>query len=363
MKVIDVQIGKIKTPLKRPFKTALRTADFVEDYVLKLTTDNGLVGYGSCAQTPLITGETYGSLLDALLLMKEKILFVEFQSLEKIINSIHTGFIKNNSALACFDMALHDIYCQWIKLPLYQYLGGDHNIVFTNMTISCNDIGVMIADSLAAVNEGFYELKIKVGLDPKNDFDRIVAISQAVGPKIKLRIDANQGWHPKEAVRIIQKLEKNNLNIEFVEQPVKAQDTKGLAFVRNHVNTDILVDESLFSPQDALQLIQWNSADIMNIKLAKSGGLLEATKIYHIAQAAFIECIIGCMLESHIAVTAAVHFAASKKNITRCDLDTPFLMSDNPVESSVSIDGNALMIDDKVFGLGIKHIDDFKLII
>ncbi|MES2614491.1 MAG: dipeptide epimerase [Bdellovibrionota bacterium] len=363
MRIIDVQIGKIKVPLKRPFKTALRTAYVIEDIVIKIFSDNGLVGYGSCAHTPLITGETHGSLIDALLILKEKILHVEFHSLEKILNTLSTSFVHNTSALSCFDIALHDIYCQFLKLPLYQYLGGDHNIVFSDMTISCNDITVMIADALCAIDDGFHELKIKVGLDPANDFERIFAISKAVGPKIKLRIDANQGWKPKEALRIINQLERHNLNIEFIEQPVHANDLEGLAFIRNNVCTDILADESIFSPQDALKIVQTKSSDLLNIKLAKAGGLLPATKIYHVAQAAFIECIVGCMLESPIAVSAAVHFAAAKKYITRCDLDPPFLIAQNPVECSVSVDGNALIIDEKVSGLGIKHVHDFKFIV
>ncbi len=363
MKIIDIHIGKIKTPLKRPFKTALRTAHFVEDIVIKIFTDNGFVGYGSCAQTLLITGESQGSLVNALTILKEKILNIEFHSLEKILNTLTTCFIKNTSALACFDMALHDVYCQYLNLPLYKYLGGDHNIVFSNMTISVNPLEIMVTDSLAAVEEGFYELKIKVGIDSELDFKNILAIATAVGPTIKLRLDANQGWKPKEAVRLIRKLEKENLNIELVEQPVKYFDIEGLAFVRNNVNIDILADEAVFSPQDALTLIQKNAADLINIKLAKAGGLLPATKILHIAETADIECFVGCMLESHIAVSAAAHFAASKKSIRRCDLDPPFLISENPVESSVTIDGNALIIDENVPGLGIKHIHGFKIVV
>lgn len=362
MKIVDIKIGKVKIPLKRPFKTALRTAYFIEDFVIKVQSSDGLTGYGSCAQTPMITGETNGSLLAALHIIKEKILNIEFHSLEKILNFISTFFVKNTSALSCFDIALHDLYCQYLKLPLYKYLGGDHNIIFTNMTISCNDVGIMVADSLSAIEDGFYELKVKVGLDPEHDFERIFSIAKAVGPNIKLRIDANQGWKVKEAVRIIQQLEKQQLNIELIEQPIKANNIEGLAFIRNNVTSDILADEAVFSLYDALRIIQTKAADLINIKLAKCGGLLPATKILHIAEAAFMECFVGCMLESSIAVNAAAHFASAKKQIMRCDLDTPFLISENPIESSVSVDGNALTIDEHAFGLGIKHIHGFEVI-
>ena len=362
MKIRDVQIGKIKSPLKRPFKTALRTAYFIEDLVIKIITENGLIGYGSCVPTPTITGETEGSLLAALHILKEKLLKTEFQSLEKILNLLRTCFVKNNSALACFDMALHDVYSQSLNLPLYQYLGGDKNILFTSLTISANDINTMIQDSLDAVKNGFYELKIKVGLDAEHDFHRILEIAKAVGPKIKLRIDANQGWDVKQSLQIIHKLDHQELNIEFIEQPIQAHNVEGLAFLRRRVNLPILADESVFSLQEAYAVLKQNAADMINIKLAKCGGIYPATKIIHLAESAGVECMLGCMLESHISITAAVHFAASKKNISRCDLDPPFLMLENPVESSVSFDGNALTINENVCGLGIKTIHGFELL-
>ena len=363
MKITDVKIGKIKSPLKRPFKTALRTTHFVEDLVLKVTTDKGLVGYGSCTQTPTITGETIGSLMDALLILKENILNLEFHSLEKMLNRMGEFFIGNTSALACFDMALHDVFSQSLNMPLYQYLGGDSNAILTNLSISCQDVETMIADSLSAVAQGFYELKVKVGKEPESDFERILEISKAVGPRIKLRVDANQGWLPKQAVRIIQKLEKHQVNLEFVEQPVRAEDIDGLFYVKHHVYTDILADESVFSPQDALKIIHRQAADMLNIKLAKAGGILPASKIYTIGEAAQVECLVGCMLESHIAVSAAVHFACSKKLIVRSDLDPSFLILENPIESSVSLKDNALVIDDSVPGLGIKHINGLEYIV
>ncbi len=362
MKIVDVKIGKIKIPLKKPFKTALRTVYFAEDIVIKLITQSGYIGFGSAAPTFAITGDSHDSIISCLLKeLKPKILGLELTSIENVMSKLHTSIVNNTSALAAVDMAIYDLYAQSLNLPLYKFLGGYHNLVFTCVTISANSPDVMVADSLIAVEEGFSDLKLKLGVDPSRDIDRVKAVRLAVGNKTKISLDANQAWGPKESVRIIHKLENLGLNIEFVEQPVKAKRLSELRYVTENVLTDILADESVFSAYDAFQIAKNRIADLINIKLAKSGGIYQATKILHVAEAAGIECLIGCMLESQIAVTAAAHFAAAKKSIVRCDLDPPALLAENPVVGGVSIDGNVLTLNESP-GLGIKDVLGFELI-
>lgn len=108
----------------------------------------------------------------------------------------------------------------------------------------------MVQDSLAAVKRGFSILKVKVGKDPTGDVNRILKIHEAVGPQIGLRIDANQGWTPKQAVSIIGQLEDAGVQMELVEQPVHYSDVVGMQYVTNHTQTPILADESVFSPSE-----------------------------------------------------------------------------------------------------------------
>ena len=216
----------------------------------------------------------------------------------------------------------------------------------------------MVADSLKAVKEGFKILKIKVGKDGSRDIERISAIRQAVGPDIKLRIDANQGWDSKEAVRIIHKLEDLDIGIDLVEQPVPAHDFAGMRFVTSRVETPILADESVFSVQDAVRIIEERAADLINIKLMKTGGIYEAQKICALAESYGVECMIGCMLESKIAVSAAAHLAAARGVITRADLDGPSLCKTDPYDGGPVYKGSKIIMTDD-YGIGIKHVPGF----
>ena len=190
------------------------------------------------------------------------------------------------------------------------------------------------------------------------DVERIQAIRKAVGPDIKLRIDANQGWSAKEAVRIIRTLEDMGIDMDLVEQPVNAHDFEGMKFVTSQVYTPILADESVFSPEDAIRIIGERAADLINIKLMKTGGIYEALKICSIAESFGIECMIGCMLESKISVSAAAHLAAGKGIITRADLDGPSLCREDPYTGGPVFDGPKIFMNEDP-GLGISKVPAF----
>ncbi|MCR4587239.1 MAG: dipeptide epimerase, partial [Lachnospiraceae bacterium] len=243
------------------------------------------------------------------------------------------------------------------KKPLYKVLGGNKQQVETDITISVNEIPEMVADSKRGVADGFKILKIKVGKEGLKDVDRILAIRDAVGPEVILRIDANQGWTPKEAVKIITALEDKGVEMDLVEQPVKGHDIDGMEYVTSHVNTKILADESLFSPEDAVTLIKRHAADLLNIKLMKCGGIYQALKICSIAEIYGVECMIGCMLESKISVSAAAHLAAGKGIITRADLDGPALCKIDPYTGGPAFNG-ALITMPKECGIGITNIEE-----
>lgn len=225
---------------------------------------------------------------------------------------LHNSLVNNSSPKAAVDMALYDLYGQLYNIPVYKLLGGYRNEITTDITISVNEPDEMVEDSINAVEKGYEILKIKVGKDWKRDLERIKAIREAVGYSVRIRADANQGWIPKEAVMVIRKMEDLGLDMELIEQPVKAYDIAGLKFVTQNVTTPILADESCFSPLDAINIIQNRAADMVNIKLMKTGGIYNALKICCIAETFGVECMLGCMLESKIGLTAASHLAGGK---------------------------------------------------
>lgn len=356
MIIKNIEVSEISVPLVTPFKTALRTVEAVNDIIVKVISDTEEIGYGEAAPTTVITGETKESIKSAILnYIKPSIIGMEIDCLEGIMEKISSCILKNTSAKAAVDMAIYDLYAKKLKLPLYKILGGYRNEITTDITISVNSIEQMVKDSLKAVKEGFNILKIKVGKEGEKDIERIAEIRKAVGETVRLRVDANQGWTRKQAVKIISVLEDKDLNIDLVEQPVKYWDLEGMKYVTKNTYTKILADESVFSPQDAVKIIQEGAADLINIKLMKTGGIYNALKICDIAEVCGVECMIGCMLESKISVSSAANLGAARKIITMVDLDGPALCKIDPISGGPIFSRSNIKMSER-FGLGFEDI-------
>lgn len=356
MKIVRIDVGEVFIPLAKPFKTALRTVENVEDILVRVTADSGEVGYGEAPPTAVITGDTKGSIRCAVEdFIRPALLGMEIEDLDGIMHRLHTCIVKNTSAKAAVDMAVYDLYAQRFGAPLYRLLGGYRDTVETDITISVNPVPQMIEDSLEAVRQGYRILKIKVGKEGLADVARIAGIREAVGGDIRLRVDANQGWTAKQAVRIITAMEDQGLDIELVEQPVPAHDLDGMRAVTQAVATPVLADESVFSPVDAAGIIRAHAADLINIKLMKTGGIWQALKICALAEMYGVECMIGCMLESKLAVSAAAHLAAAKRVITRADLDGPSLCRIDPYAGGPVYENGIIRMTDAP-GIGITGV-------
>ena len=356
MKIQSIEIGKVSIPLKKPFKTALRTVHSAEDIIVKVMADSGEVGFGNAPPTAVITGDSQDSIIAAIRdTLAPKLVGMEIDNLEGIMTALDTGMLHNCSAKAALDIAVYDLFGKRYGLPLYKLFGGYCRSMETDLTISLNEPEEMVRDSLEAVAEGYTALKLKVGNDPALDIRRVQAIRDAVGPNVKIRLDANQGWNAKEAVRTIRRFEADGLDIELIEQPVKAHDFDGLKYVTAHVETDIMADESAFGPYEVFRLLSMRACDLVNIKLMKAGGLHNAVKIAHFAETMGIQCMMGCMLESKVGITAAASLAAGKRIVTRADLDAAVLLAEDPVVGGVSFDKNQLILSDAP-GLGITEV-------
>ncbi|MDN5781100.1 MAG: dipeptide epimerase [Luteimonas sp.] len=357
MKITEIRFGMLRVPLKTPFKTALRTVELVEDIVVSIHTDTGHVGYGEAPATAVITGDTHGSIVSAInKFIAPRLIGEEIANLNRITRLIQGALERNTSAKAAVEIAVYDLWAQLYDAPLYKMLGGGEPVITTDITISVDHIDKMVADSLSAVDRGFESLKIKVGKDIGVDIERVKAIYAAVEGRALLRLDANQGWTAKQAVYAMQSLEEAGVRLELLEQPVKAQDIDGLKYVTDRVHTPVMADESVFGPLQVIDLIKARAADIINIKLMKTGGISNAIRIADIAALYGVECMIGCMLETSISVAAAVHVAVAKSGvITKIDLDGPSLCAYDPVDGGVTFNESEISISDAP-GLGIREI-------
>lgn len=356
MIIQDIQVGRISLPLRHPFKTALRTVNAVDDVVVKITADTGEVGYGEAPPTAVITGDTIGSIECAIRdFIRPNLIGMEIENLDGIMTKLHHCILKNTSAKAAVDMAVYDLYGKRFGAPVYQLLGGAKHSFETDLTISVNPIDEMVADSLEAIRRGYRILKVKVGKEGKQDIERIAAIRNAVGKEPLIRVDANQGWEPRQSVAIISAMEDKGLDIELVEQPVKAHDIAGMQYVTQRVQTPILADEAVFSPADAVEIIRQGAADLINIKLMKTGGIWQALKICDVAEIYGVECMVGCMLESRLSVAAAGHLCAGRSIITRADLDGPSLCSVDPFAGGPLFDEATITMSTDP-GIGVEQV-------
>jgi o-succinylbenzoate synthase len=363
MKITGFELGKLRVPLKMPFKTALRTVDYMEDVVIVLETDTGHKGFGSAPATAVITGETHGSIIEAIrTIILPAIKHEDIQNLNHVVDLIQGSMYKNFSAKGAVEIAVYDLFAQSLDAPLYRMLGGGEPVLSTDLTISVDYIDKMVQDAIDAADRGFEALKIKVGKDMRVDIERVKAIYAAVSDRALIRLDANQGWTPKQTVTALRELESSGVEIEFIEQPVRGNDVEGMKYVTERVTTAVMADESSFGPREVIDLIQMRGADIINIKLMKTGGISNAIKIADIAALYDVECMMGCMLETGIAVSAAAHVAVAKANsITRIDLDAPSLATINPVVGGVFFNGPEISISDAP-GLGIETISELSML-
>ena len=363
MKITDLRMGRISVPLRVPFKTALRRVDSVEDTVIELITDTGLSGFGEAPPTAVITGDTRGAIEGAIReVLRPLLIGRDPLAREENCALVQRALVHNGSAKAACDMALWDLHGKALGLPVYRMLGGNAKTIETDLTISVNPPEEMARDAKDAAARGYDTLKIKVGADPSLDVARLSAVRAAVGPGIRLRIDANQAWKPRQAVRILNEMQAKGLDLELVEQPVPAGDLEGLAYVTANSDVPVLADESVFSPADALKILQLRAADLINIKLMKCGGLTNALRIASAAEIAGVECMLGCMLEAKISVNAAVHLACARPGIiTRIDLDGPALCREDPILGGAVFEGKQITVSDAP-GLGIGGIAEGRFL-
>ncbi|MBL8513658.1 MAG: dipeptide epimerase, partial [Betaproteobacteria bacterium] len=283
---------------------------------------------------------------------------LDLRDFNAMLRTVDRALVHHTSLKAALEMALFDLRAQSYGVPLYQLLGGGAPRLKTDITISVNDAARMVADSVSAVEQGFDTLKVKVGGRTwREDVDTTCAIRKAVGTKIGIRLDANQGWSPKHALKVLQALEAAGVEIELVEQPVKADDVAGLQFIAERTTVPVMADEAVFSAMDALRLLSTGSADIINIKLMKTGGISRAIEVAQLTRRFRRTCMIGCMLEGVISVTAAAHFAVAHADVVvHVDLDGPQLCAERVVTGGMTMNGPWIELPDTP-GLGIERID------
>lgn len=356
MTVTNVSCHRLRVALRAPFVTALRTTSVVETLVVQVTDSDGVRGFGEAPQVWRVSGESLAG-AEACVAgpLRDVVVGRPLDELAELLRRVGSAVVGNFGAKAAMDVALHDLTARRRGVSLPRLLGTGRHVVSTDVTVSAGDLDQLTADATARVADGFGVLKLKVGTDAATDVARVTAVRAAVGPDVRLRVDANQGWDVRQAVHIIRSLEDAGAALDFVEQPVPAHDLAGLRRVTRAVDTPVLADESVFGVRDLSAVIETGAADLVNVKLAKCGGLAPAVTMLDLAAAHGVGTIVGSMMEGPIGVGAAASLVASRPTSQTSDLDAAWWLALSPVLGGPTYAAGTVTLPDSP-GLGIERL-------
>jgi len=329
MKITRIEVFKASLQLKRPFRIAIGETRETNTIYVRVHTDEGLYGMGEADSFTPIVSETQATSLAAARDLAALLIGHDPLDIETCVRDMRSFMPHNPTTRSAFDMSLYDLLGKAAGLPLYAVLGGPLRPFYTDNTVGIDTPDVMVEHAREIQGRGFPAIKVKVGTTAAADIECIRRIRDAVGPRLPIRIDANQGWDVVAAKQALRGMEA--FGVQYCEQPVPVWDIESMAAVRAATTIPIMADESVFDEHDALKLVTAEACDYLNIKLAKSSGIHVALKINAIAEAAGMRCMVGCMTESRLGLTAAAHLVSARPNIVYADLDGADMLRDDPI--------------------------------
>ena len=355
MKIVSVNSWLQKLPLKKPYTIAYKTISDTEIVFLEITLENGIVGIGASNPFEDVVGETPAqTLLNLQTGFVKEFIGKDSRFFNELIDNATLYFTHLPGTIAAIDIALHDAFCQFIQIPVVDLYGRKIKALQTSVTIGIKETAAMLEEANANYSAGFRILKIKTGLNVEEDIERVTKLTEAFKEKIRIRVDANQGYTLEQLQFFIKQTKR--LNIELIEQPLPAGEERLLQQLTEEERKTIAADESLIDADKALQLTQQPKPfGIFNIKLMKCGGIKAAAAIATIAKHSLIDLFWGCNDESIISITSALHIAYACSNTKYIDLDGSFDLSKDLVSGGFILK-DGFMFCTQAPGLGIKAI-------
>jgi muconate cycloisomerase len=366
VKITRIETIPVNVPIKpeRAIRSGRGGSHTVSPFLLvKIHTDDAIVGLGEASCTPRWSGEDQVTAAHFINNYLAPILVGENPiEIEKLTAKFRLAFAGNFFTKAAIEMALWDITGKAAGKPVYELLGGKvREAVPTKWSVSGVEPERAAEIARWAVAQGFRAMKVKVGIEAESDIARVKAVRDAVGPQIKLGVDANGGWSPEIAVKTLQRL--GEFGIYFAEQPVSPDDISEMADVRKRIRIPVIADESLYTLQDARTLAQLGAADVFSIYVGKAGGILPAKKIADFAPSRQLKCTVGSNLELGIGSAAMIHLALAARGIAAeefpCDIIGPFFYEHDLLANPLPISGGQARAD-AAPGLGVE-LDDAKV--
>ncbi len=353
MKILDVKAKVVSIPLKKRFTIATGTSESSNNVILEIITDEE-IGIGEASPSLHVLGETPDHVLSTLELFKKYLINKDPFEMNEILKKMDEIIVRNESSKAAVDFALYDLHGKIFKRPVVNLLGANRFSMMTDITIGIEDVNDTISDAMEYVKMGFKALKVKVGLDPEKDYERLRGIRENVGEKVQIRVDANQGFTFNQARWFLNKIK--DLNVEFIEQPLPEWDLVKISELRKISSVPIMLDESVKNIRDLKRAIDENACDLINIKLMKSGGIKKAFSMAELALSNGINFMVGCMSESPLGISAAMHFSLAA-NAKYIDLDCHLLQAKNIAKYGLKTENGINYIEDRP-GFGVDLMEN-----
>ena len=354
MKISKIEVVPASLPM-RLFTDAYAGYDRGEFAFIRIETDEGIVGYGE-APSSVIVG-FYGETLETVTrsirsVIAPKLIGEDPLNIRKLTSIMDIAQGNSFIAKTGIDLALYDLIGKILKVPVCTLLGGKQR----DKVMACSEIGIVRSDQMVAeasrlVEMGFKCIKIKAGADPEDEMKGIPKVRDAVGDQIELRVDPNAGWSREETVRATRTLLR--CNVRYLEQPLPGWDLEGLAWIRKSTGMPIMVDESVWTPQDVVRVAKADAADFVNIKITKTCGLKKAIEVYDTATACGLPCVIGTELESCMGMPAKLHIAAALEKLPLACEFTEIAFQKMALEGQMKLDGKGMLEVPTGHGLGV----------
>lgn len=350
MKITKIEAWQVSMRLSEPYAIAYETLASASNVFLRIETSRNITGYGCAAPDPMVTGETPESVLQTLIeVVEPSIKGSDPLRPAMLLERLRPIIQFHPAAMAALDMALCDILGKRGNLPLWRLLGGFRDHIKTSVTIGILPKKETTERARQLIADGFKSLKLKGGIDVDDDIQRIMSVREAVGNKIELRFDANQGFTVEDSLKFVKHTRKARL--ELIEQPTPKGQPSMLGRVTDGVSIPVMADESLMTLRDAFRIARKGLADMVNIKLMKVGGIWEAQQVNSVARSAGLEVMVGCMDEAALSIAAGLHFALARPNVLYADLDGHLTLLDDPTAGAVILRNGNLYPTNKP-GLG-----------
>ncbi|XP_023001723.1 L-Ala-D/L-amino acid epimerase isoform X1 [Cucurbita maxima] len=348
MKTFTVNVQRaesraLNVPLFEPFTIASSRLEMVENVAIRIELSNGCVGWGEAPILPFVTAEDQPTAITKAGEVGELLQQRPPCNLGSAMMQIGETLPGHEfaSVRAGVEMALIDAVANSINIPLWRLFGGVSNSITTDITIPITSASNAAKLAAKYRDQGFKTLKLKVGKDLRADIEVLQRI-RTVHSDCKFILDANEGYETEEAIQVLDKLHELGVTPTLFEQPVHRDNWEGLGIVsriaRDTYGVSVAADESCRSLSDVKRIVEEDLAGVINIKLAKDG-VLGAIEIIEVARAAGLSLMIGGMIETRLAMGFSGHLAAGLGCFKYIDLDTPLLLSEDPVHGGYEVSG------------------------